>query len=159
MLIGPSTYRRVNEIIDVGESIRVEMKGVPDPTTLYEVRAMRGPYNLRLKERQETLIPLEAILPVHIYRLKDKIITSRGAAAEITQLCDTAAVVRFTGDLVAWEDVRLNFLDAEQNEIPGKIYGKVTAVEPGEGDFRVAHISFTSVSPEIRAKIKEALGA
>jgi sigma-B regulation protein RsbU (phosphoserine phosphatase) len=157
VLIGPYAYRRVQDLIEVGEVVQAEMKGIPEPATLYEVRAIRGPYNLRLRERLETLRSLAAGLPVNVYRLKDKIITSRGAAAEITQLCDTAAVIRFAGELVAWEDVRLHFLDAEKNEIPGKIYGKVTAVEPGEGDFRVAQIRFTSVSSESRRIIQTAL--
>ena len=158
VLIGPSTYRRVQGLIEVGEVISAEMKGVPEPATLYEVRAIHGPYNLRLQERQETLRPLAQGLPVHIYRLKKKIVTSQAAAAEITQLSETAAVVRFAGELAAWEDVRLHLLDQENREMPGKIYGKVTAVDSGEGDFRTAHIRFTSVPPESRKVIKEALG-
>ncbi|MBI4794635.1 MAG: HAMP domain-containing protein [Deltaproteobacteria bacterium] len=158
VLIGPSTYQRVQELIEVGETIHAEMKGIPEPATLYEVRAIRGPYNLRLKERQETLRPLAASLPVHVYRIKNKILTGATAAAGINQLCDTAAVIHFAGELAAWEDVRLHFLDAEKNERPGKIYGKVTAVEPGEGGLRVAHIRFTSVSSECREIIREALG-
>jgi class 3 adenylate cyclase len=158
VLIGPSTYRRVQDLIDVGVTIRAEMKGVPEPATLYEVRAIHGPYQLRLEKRQKTLRPLAAGLPVQIYRLRDKILTGATTAAEITQLCDSAAVVRFTGELAAWEDVRLHFLDAARGEIPGKIYGKVTLVEPGDGEARQAHIHFTSVPPESREIIHSALG-
>ena len=102
----------------MGESFQAEMKGIPEAATLYEVRAIHGPYNLRLQERRETLVPLAAGLPVHIYRIKDKIITGATGAAEITQLCDTAAVIRFAGELAAWEDVRLHLLDAEQQGNP-----------------------------------------
>jgi len=158
VLIGPSTFRQVKEIIDVGESFQAEMKGIPEAATLYEVRAIHGPYNLRLKERRETLVPLAAGLPVSLYHIKDKIITGATGAAAITQLCDTAATVRFAGELAAWEDVRLHFLDAENNEIPGKIYGKVVAVEPGEGGLQEAHIRFTSVSPESHEVIHKVLG-
>ncbi|MFZ5452523.1 MAG: adenylate/guanylate cyclase domain-containing protein [Thermodesulfobacteriota bacterium] len=158
VLIGPSTYQRVKDLIDVGVTIRAEMKGVRDPATLYGVRAIHGPYQLRLQDRQKTLRTLATGLPVKIYRLRDKILTGATAAADITQLCDSAAVVRFTGELAAWEDVRLHFLDADRREIPGKIYGKVTLVEPGDGEERQAHIHFTSVPPESRAFIREALG-
>jgi adenylate cyclase len=144
--------------VEVGQVTQAEMKGIPEPATLYEIRAIRGPYNLRLKERQETLVPLAAGLPVHIYRLKNKILTGAATAAEILQLCDTAAVVGFAGELAAWEDVRLHFLDAGNQEIPGKIYGKVVAVSPLEDRRFQAHIRFTSVPPESRAIIKEALG-
>jgi len=158
VIIGPSTYARVQELIEVGESIRAEMKGVPDPATLYEVRAIHGPYNLRLKERREVLTPLGMSLPVHIYRLKNKIISGAGAGAQITQLSETAAIIRYTGELAAWEDVRLYLLDAGAQEIPGKIYGKVTAIGPGENGAQEAHIRFTSVSPESLGIIHQVLG-
>jgi len=158
VLIGPSTFQLVREIIEVGESIPAEMKGIPEPATLYEVRAIHGPYNLRLPERQETLVALAASLPVHIYRIKDKMITGATGAAQITQLSETGAVIRFPGELAAWEDLRLHLLDAQQNEVPGKIYGKVTAIGPGENGAQEAHIHFTSVSPESQAIIKETLG-
>jgi len=158
VLVGPSTFQRVQEIIEVGESFRAEMKGIPEPATLYEVRAIHGPYNLRLKDRQETLMPLAAPLPVHIYRIKDKIILGATGAAGITQLCDTAAIIRFAGELAAWEDVRLHFLNAEEAELPGKVYGKVTTVEAAADDLHEALIRFTSVSPESQAIIRKALG-
>ncbi|MEW6658832.1 MAG: adenylate/guanylate cyclase domain-containing protein [Thermodesulfobacteriota bacterium] len=158
VLIGPATHWRVKELIEVGEVIRAEMKGVPEPATLYEVRAIHGPYNLRLQERRETLIPLAATLPVHIYRIKNKIITSSAGSARITHLSETGAVLQFAGELTAWEDVRLHLLNEQEQEIPGKVYGKVTAVEPGEGDLQEAHIHFTSVSPKSREVISAVLG-
>ena len=158
VLIGPSTYRRVKELVEVGLVTQAEMKGIPEPATLYEIRAMHGPYNLRLKERQDILQPLAAPLPAHIYRLHNKILTGATATAEIRQLCDTAAIVRFTGELAAWEDVRLHFLGPEAQELPGKIYGKVIAVGNEEVHYHEAHIRFTSVPPESRAVIREALG-
>jgi class 3 adenylate cyclase/HAMP domain-containing protein len=158
VLIGPATHWRVRDIIDVGEVIKAEMKGVPEPATLYEVRAIHGPYNLRLQDRREDLMALAQSLPVHIYRIKDKMITGTSGGAQITQLSETGAVVRFAGTLAAWEDIRLHLLDAQQQELPGKIYGKVTAVAPGEGELHEAQIRFTSVSPESRIIIQKALG-
>jgi sigma-B regulation protein RsbU (phosphoserine phosphatase) len=158
VLIGPATHWRIRDIIDVGEVIQAEMKGVPEPATLYEVRAIHGPYNLRLKERREDLVPLAPGLPVHIYRIKNKMIASHGDAARITQLSETGAILQFDGELAAWEDIRLHLLDAAQNERPGKIYGKVTSVAPREGGLQEATIRFTSVSPESRVIISAALG-
>ncbi|MFZ5452524.1 MAG: adenylate/guanylate cyclase domain-containing protein [Thermodesulfobacteriota bacterium] len=157
VLIGPFTYRRVQDLVEVGETIRAQMKGFPE-ATLYEVRAIHGPFNLRLKERQESLQLLAAPLAVNIYHIKKKIITGPTLTAEIIRLGDNAAVVRYTGALAAWEDVRLHLLDAANQEIPGKIYGKVTAVEDGEGGLQQANISFTSVPPESRTVILAALG-
>jgi len=69
--------------------------------------------------------------------------------AWITQLCETSAMVTFEGELWEWEDVRLLLLDAQGQEIPERLYGKVTAVKPDEGNRGEAQIRFTSVSPEI----------
>jgi hypothetical protein len=57
-----------------------------------------------------------------------------------------------------WEDVRLLLLDPQGREIPERLYGKVTAVKPGEGVHLEAQIRFTSVSPEIYPLIRRALG-
>ncbi len=157
VLIGPATHWRVKDIIDVGEVIQAEMKGVPEPATLYEVRAIHGPYNLRLPERREALVALAQSLPVHLYHIKNKMIIGVSGTAQITELSDTAAAIQFDGELTAWEDVRLHLLDAAGNERPGKIYCKVTTVTPGAGDTREAHLHFTSVSPESRAVISAAL--
>ena len=82
---------------------------------------------------------------VRIHRLKDKIITDATGRAWVTHLCDTAAQVTSEGALEAWEDLRLAFLDDNQEPTPGHIYGKVTRVTPlKDGRFEVL-INFTSV--------------
>ena len=157
VVIGPFTYQRVQDFVEVGAVIQAQMKGFPE-ATLYEVRGIHGPFNLRLKARQETLKPLTADFRVNIYRIKNKIITGATITAEIIRLGDNAAVVRCHGELAAWDDLRLHLLDAGNQEMPGKIYGKVTAVKDLEGGLQEAHISFTSVPPESRTIIQGALG-
>jgi hypothetical protein len=84
-------------------------------------------------------------MAVQIYRLKDKIITGASGRAWVTHLCDTAAQVTSESPLEAWEDLRLAFLDHNQEPTPGHIYGKVTRVTPlTDGRFEV-NINFTSV--------------
>ena len=157
VLLGPATFRRVQGLIEMGETMEVKLKGVPGKTTLYEVTGMGEPYNIHLPERYETLTPLAEKIPVHLQRISEKIVISE-AAAWITQLCETSATLTFEGELWEWEDVRLLLLDAQGREIPERLYGKVTAVKP-EGENRVeAHIRFTSVSPEIYPIFRRALG-
>jgi class 3 adenylate cyclase/HAMP domain-containing protein len=157
VILGPSTFQRVKDLIDMGETMEVKLKGVPGKTTLYEVTGMGAPYNIHLPERYETLTPLAEKIPVHLQRISEKIVISE-AAAWITQLCETSATLTFEGELWEWEDVRLLLLDAQGREIPERLYGKVTAVKP-EGENRVeAHIRFTSVAPEIYPIFRRALG-
>jgi class 3 adenylate cyclase len=156
VLIGPATFQRVRDLIEVGEAMEVKLKGVPGQTTLYEVTGIGEPYNIHLPERYETLTPLAEKIPVHLQRIMEKIVISE-TLAWITQLSETTALISFEGELGEWEDVRLLLLDAQGREIPERLYGKVTAVKPGEGRGE-AQIRFTSVSPEIYPIFRRALG-
>ena len=125
--------------------LEVEMKGVPGRATLYDVRSIGAPYNIRLPDKSEKLAEVPEPIAVQIYRLKDKIITDATGRAWVTHLCDTAARVTSESALEAWEDLRLAFLDDNQKPTPGHIYGKVTRVTPLKDGRFESLINFTSV--------------
>jgi hypothetical protein len=145
VLISAATYSRVQDLVEVAGVLEVEMKGMPGRATLYDVRGIGAPYNIRLPDKSEQLAELPEPIGVRIHRLKDKIITDAAGRAWVTHLCDTAARVTSESAMEVWEDLRLAFLDANQEPAPGHIYGKVTRVSPlADGRFEVL-ISFTSV--------------
>jgi class 3 adenylate cyclase/HAMP domain-containing protein len=145
VLISAATYARVRDLVEVAGVLEAEMKGMPGRATLYDVRSIGAPYNIRLADTSEQLSELPEPKGVRIHRLKDKIITGATGRAWVTHLCDTAAQVTSEGPLEAWEDLRLAFLDDNQEPTPGHIYGKVTRVTPlTDGRFEV-RITFTSV--------------
>jgi class 3 adenylate cyclase len=158
VLISASTYQKVRDLIKVGDIIQAEMKGVPEPVTLYEVMGIGGPYDIHLKERCEILVPLPEKVQVHLQRIQEKIVTGVATTAWITDICETEAVVVYEGELREWEDVRLHLLDENAVEIPGKIYGKVISIREAGDRLRKADIRFTSVSPEIYPFIQKAIG-
>jgi class 3 adenylate cyclase len=158
VLIGPATFQRVRDRIKTGETLEVKVKGVPGQTTLYEVLGIGEPYNIHLPERYETLTPLSAKIPVHLQRISEKIVVGETENVWISHLSETSATVVLEGELGEWEDVRLHLLDAHGQEIPDRLYGKVTAVKPGEGNLKEAQIRFTSVAPEIYPIILRAIG-
>jgi class 3 adenylate cyclase len=158
VLISADTYKQVQGLVETGEVLSARMKGIPDTVTLYEVLGLGAPYNLKLKKRQDTLVPLPLRLPLHLDRIRDKVVVSTLTTAWLTHLSETGAVALFQGELAEWEDVRLHLLDPGGQIIPGRIYGKVTALEPGEGDLRQATVRFTSVGPEIHQQIHELIG-
>jgi len=63
--------------------------------------------------------------------------------------------VAFEGELVEWEDVRLQMLDEQEAPIHGKVYGKVIRVQPGADGRLTATIRFTSVAPEVYQIVRE----
>ncbi|MFA5110417.1 MAG: adenylate/guanylate cyclase domain-containing protein [Desulfobaccales bacterium] len=155
VLISESVYERVREVVELQGSMQVQMKGVPLPATLYDVRGLKGEHAIRLKERCDVLILLATPINVKISRIKDKIIRDTTGRAFITHLCDTAAKVTLEGDLQPWDDVRLNLLDENLETIPGKIYGKVIALEPRGAGLEEADIRFTSVSQDVYRLIRQ----
>ncbi|MEW6386225.1 MAG: adenylate/guanylate cyclase domain-containing protein [Thermodesulfobacteriota bacterium] len=158
VLISPSTYSRVKDLVEVHQAMEVKMKGVPGTSTLYEVRGITGPYNVHLKDRLETLTPLPQKINVQIHRIKEKIVFGKTETAWITHLSETTAQVTFAGELGEWEDVHLKLLDDTGQVLPGKIYGKVTTIKPTTDNLQEAQIRFTSVSPEIYQLIRQTIG-
>jgi class 3 adenylate cyclase len=156
VLISTSTYSRLQDLVEVRDAFRVEMKGMPEPATLHDVRGIGAPYSIRLADQRQRLVKLPEKINILVARLEDKIVTGIPERAWITHLCDTAATVALGKKLKAWEDVRLTLLDGNLEEIPGFIYGKVTMVQPAAADLFEAAISFTSVSPEIYQIIRKA---
>jgi class 3 adenylate cyclase/HAMP domain-containing protein len=159
VLISAATYRRLQDLVEVRGSLTVEMKGVPEPATLYEVRGIGAPYNLRLAERSDRLALLSDQLGVLLARLEDKIVSGPPVRGWITHLSETAATVALEAEVPAWAEVRLTLLDADLKETPGYIYGKVTRVQDGAAHPFEADVSFTSVSPEVYRLLRQAAGA
>jgi class 3 adenylate cyclase/HAMP domain-containing protein len=157
VLVSTPTFHRVKDLIEVGEMLEVQMKGVPGLATLFEVAAIGGPYDLRIDKKSETLTPLPEPLPVALQRMQDKVVIDTLPEARLTQLCETAATVEFAGELQEWEDVRLRLLDEDGQELPGKIYGKVLVVEIPADSAPQARIRFTSVAPEVAQFIQQAI--
>ena len=157
LLISNSTFEKVCDLIEVRNTIEVEMKGVPGPVSLYDVKGIRGPYNIQLRKKLETLIRVSEKIPVQLYRIYNKIVNRMEGTAWITHLSETSALIACEVQLAQWENIRLHILDKEMKEIQGKIYGKVISVKTG-GDLYEANIRFTSVSPQMFSIIRKAIG-
>jgi class 3 adenylate cyclase/HAMP domain-containing protein len=159
VLISAATYERVKDLVQIGDVLEAEMKGIPGKCTLYEVRAIGGPYNIQLKTRPHTLVKLPEPVQIHLYRMQEKVVVSSNEEVWVTHLGETAVRVTFEGDLVQWEDVRLQMLNRKGAPVPGKAYGKVTQLQPREAGGLEATIQFTSVAPEVYRIIRRALNA
>ncbi len=159
VLVSAATYSRVKDLVEVGNVVEVEMKGVPGRATLYDIRGIGAPYNIRLQDKSDHLERLPEKIRVQVHRLKDKIITGAADQAWITHLGDTAALVMLETEVAEWEDVRLMCLNDHEEPLPGHIYGKITQVTPlGDNRFEAA-ISFTSIPGELLQALRRPPGA
>ena len=158
VLISSGTYERIRDLIEVRRVVETQMKGVTGTITLYDVGAIGAPYNISLATKTHVLTPLPRPLEVRLDLVNNKLVTGTIDGAQITELCESAALVALRGELQQWQDVRLQLLDEDRAGTTGKIYGKVTEVKPGADDRLEVYIRFTSVSPESYQAIRQAVG-
>ncbi len=154
VIISAATYKRIKDVVEIGNVFEVEVKGMPEPVTLYEVLGLGGGHNLHLTGIEENLVRLPEPLPVSLYRLKDKIVTGAALAALVTQLSAIAARVIYHGELKTWDDVNLRFLSPDAEERPERLYGKVIALKAAAPGRQEATIRFTSLSADAEAAIR-----
>ena len=157
VLISPDTYARVRDLVQIQGEVQAQMKGFSGAVTLYIVQGIGAPYNIRLTAKSHVLTRLAHPLAARLDLMKDKIVSAIIEGARISELGETGARVALQGEVEAWQDVRLHLLTEDGMERPGKIYGKVMAVNPGAEGRTEVEIHFTSVSPESRQVIRQAL--
>jgi sigma-B regulation protein RsbU (phosphoserine phosphatase) len=157
VLISPSTYNRLQDLLEVRDTLQVSMKGVPEPVTLYDIRGLHGPFQIVLPEMVTSMKPLAQPLAIHLYCIKNKIVTGTLDSARICQLSLTEALVEFNGELKEWDDVRLHLLDQTGQKIPGKIFAKVLSLTLQDDQSGRAAVRFTSVSPEIYTFLRQTI--
>jgi class 3 adenylate cyclase/HAMP domain-containing protein len=159
VLISAATYSKVKDLVEVRNVMEVEMKGMPGRARLYDIQSIGAPFNIRLRDLSKTPEILPKEIMVQLHHLKNKIVTGPTGRARVTHLCDTGAVVTSEAKMEPWEDVRLIFLDDNQERLPGHIYGKVIRVKPLREERYEVLISFTSVPPEIYRNWRQNKGA
>ena len=157
VLIGPNTYEQVKGLVELKDHIQVHLKGIPHLASLYDIRGIKGPYNIRLRDRLDNLVKLQENINVLLSRIINKTVTPPIGSAWISHLSENAAIIYCEGKLGRWENVQLTLLDAQAKKIDGKIYGKVISIKPVDNtNCAEVTIHFTSVSPKIRQVIRKA---
>lgn len=160
VLISQTTYEQVSDLVEVGNVLEVEMKGVPGKVKLYDVRGIGGTYNVHLQDKQEPPIPLGKSINVEVHRMDKKVVTGAETKGRITGLSRTSAAMVVQVELGRWEDVRLQLLNDELEPVPGEIYAKVVSVTDAAGDRAEeayeAELHFTSVSSEASQVFRQA---
>jgi class 3 adenylate cyclase len=157
VLISQSTYERLVDILDIKEVLRVEMKGIPGTVLLYDVRGIKGQYNLSLPDRDEHPVPIAEPLAIQVFRLDQKAVGQNAEQAWITDLSMKSALISFSSEIGQWENVKMLLPDEQSQPTAGEMYAKVVAVT-GSGDTYRATVRFTSVSPEAYAVFRSAVG-
>jgi len=154
VLITRTTYKKIADIVHVNNIMEVEMKGMTGKVKLYNIAGIGGPFNIYLENKEETLIKIEKIMNIKIYRLEDKIINKNGMSARITHLCASKAKILMPEKLTEWENIRFQILNRQLDTNQGEVYAKILSVKKNDCDYKVT-VCFTSVSVEANQIFKK----
>jgi sigma-B regulation protein RsbU (phosphoserine phosphatase) len=155
ILVSKATYDRLADSLVVNKVLQVEMKGVPGLVELYDVRGIKGSYNLQLPDRYTERVPLEEGIAVQIDLLDQKTVSSVEATGRITSVSPTSAVLIMQHQIRQWDDLRLRLIRDVHQHIQGDVYAKAVEVSKTDQGYRVV-VRFTSLSPEVYAIFREA---
>jgi class 3 adenylate cyclase/HAMP domain-containing protein len=147
VLISDSTYQGLKHVLDVGDVIHVEMKGIPGKVPLYDVRGIRGEHEAHLPEREDHPVPLKKSIDTRVFRLSQKTVSDTWIPATIAELSLTSAIMNFSDEIHEWEDLRMVLLNDQQEPLEAAAFGKILSVAKQDGHYQ-ARVRFTSVSPE-----------
>jgi class 3 adenylate cyclase len=143
VLISQATYDKIKDIVDVRSVLRVHMKGVSGDAALYDIKGIRGDYNVQLPDREKAPSPLPRPIKANIRRITGKSVSESLFGATIIRVSETSGVIVPDEPISVWEDIKVELSENTAEEIPGEIYAKAVAVDGNEVTIR-----FTSVSAE-----------
>lgn len=142
VLISSATYDKLADILEIGQIIPVRMKGMAEQVELYDVKGIRGGYDVQLPKRGETLTPLVNALRAKIYPILGKTVSETIIMADVIKASSTSAIIVPEQPIAQWDNLKLELMEGS-SELPEEIYAKAVSVSGNE-----VLIRFTSVSAE-----------
>jgi PAS domain S-box-containing protein len=157
ILISETTRLEAGRILKIGQQMEVKAKGVEHPITLSEVLGIGGPYKLLLTESSESLVTLPEEIPLLYEVVESSQVGVESRRGALTKLARKSAELRLEGPVPPLSNLKLRLIAPDGKEMPGTLYGKVVASVSGSS--ARFSVRFTSVPPEIDARLRELIGA
>jgi class 3 adenylate cyclase len=146
IFVTTATLERVRNLAEVGEPVRVELKGIAEPVLLYELRAIGGRFAQRLPAQSADGDPhVQVRLPLRGWVVEGKQLGGEFAGT-VTRLGRRSFDAALETGLAPLTNVKLRLSSPELGQESGDLYGKVVGVA-GESAGRVTTIRLTSVDP------------
>ena len=153
VLVSEPTVQSAGQTLVLGESRSFQAKGFKDPVTVFELKGVRGPYDVSLPEADEKMEPLSREIAVSFTVVDGTHIRQAPAEGRFVRASPTGAWVRSDATAPARSNLRIRVRDDAGAELPVDLYAKV--MDGGaDGGFEVR---FSSAPPEVVALIRTAL--
>ena len=155
ILISAYVQQEIGQLLDTENLREVEAKGIERPIALYEVRGIRGPYQLVLPERKDSLFPLPNEIPVRYSVVNKKHLDGKILDGYLVKLSGTGGELCTEQPLSSLVDIKMRIIDGDGTTVPGDVYAKVTSQSP-ENQNRI-FVYFTAVPPDVRTFLQRVL--
>jgi adenylate cyclase len=129
VLLSEFTVKSIKAQMNVVQTFEVNPKGVQEPILIYNVNAIKEPYNLALVAKEVPLTTFEKPLPVLCYRIQDKQVEQTPLQYNITAISEQEVhIVPQAGaeTIELFGNIKLCFSGRE-----GEVLAKVTAHSEG----------------------------
>ena len=153
ILISPTVYEPIRELVRVQSSQEVNFKGLPDPMRLYDVAEIQGKYARALRERTpETFMPLPEPLPIAYFPVDGKTVRETALAGTITRLAESSADVILAEPIALHENLKFQ-LEATHGGALSEAYAKVVAFIQDADEESSTHVclGFTSLPEDVKS--------
>jgi adenylate cyclase len=152
ILLSEMTYRSLKVAVEIDSEQQVLPKGVAQPISIYSVVAVGEPYNLKLTQEVDELVPLSQPLPIQYVSLSGKHVGDQFIEAIVQELSLKRAKVYYPGSASeaipeALSNIKLNLLPSTTwPAVSEDMYAKVLEHPAEDHHF---YIFFTAKPPAL----------
>lgn len=156
VLISPSTYERVKDVVRVGHTRNLQFKGVEELIQVYEVKGLGGKYSCSMpEEAPEHFLDLNPPLLIECFILEGKTVSDKGIAGRIERLSENCA----QGVLDEAVEKNMNLkvrITPDGAGTLSEVYAKVVEADriSGNGVARIV-LNFTSLPDDAKAFLEK----
>jgi adenylate cyclase len=151
VLVSPSTYERVQALVQVRGALPAQFKGLDQPVTLYDISGISGSYCLSLPDKPlAALRSLSPPLPLAIFPIDGKVVSQTAIPGCLTGLAGSTAEGSLEGQVVAYSNIKIELHPPDTPSI-SDVYAKVLVVAPTEAGRSHIRLEFTSLPEDAKA--------
>jgi adenylate cyclase len=149
ILISPTTYAAIANMLTIRQTLTVEPKGLPEPITIYDVGGIGGEHQLFLPDEQDHLTPLAPEITVSYTVLEGKFARPGMLTGRLVKLGARAAELYSDKPVAVLSNLKMTLHRPGGEPVPGELFAKVLGAAPSKRGTRVV-LRFTSVSQGAR---------
>ncbi len=147
VLISAATRDAVKPPLTVRGSMTLELKGVAQPMTIYEVGGLGGGYRLTLPSGSRRRTHIEPAGSLTFQVVTDKGVSSEKQHGLLVGLSPEEAEIQSKTPPPRFTDLKLLVTPPDAKAALNAVYGKVVSASPADGSFV---LRFTAVSEQVR---------